>query len=86
MGSTGTQPKSAHTRSKYNSKGLIIYLVPVSKEEAYFVRAEIPGAHIVRTMKKKSKRHKYYCEESSAVMHALLRCRSNNTQRGDCYV
>lgn len=50
-------------------------MVVISKEEAEAVRAKYPDAHIVRTMKQASKRHRYYCEETSATMRFLQELR-----------
>ena len=36
-----------------------------------------PHVHIVRTMKNKSKRHRYYCEESKGVLRLLEKTRNN---------
>ena len=52
-------------------------MVIITKEEAAAVRTRFPNVHIVRTMKQKSKRHRYYCEESKTVMRFL-----NNMRNG----
>ncbi len=50
-------------------------LVPVTKEEKFAILAQFPKTHFVRTMKQKSKRHHYYCEEAPQVMRYLNRIR-----------
>lgn len=50
-------------------------MVEINKEEAMAIRERFPNAGITRTMKQKSKRHKYYCEESRKVMQFLNRLR-----------
>lgn len=58
-------------------------MIPVSKTEKEAIVAAFPNVKIVRTMKQRSKRHKYYCEESRQVMGLLRRMRApaddNNT-------
>ena len=46
-------------------------MVAITKEEKEAILRSIPEAYIIRTMKKKSKRHHYYCEEMSRVMSFL---------------
>lgn len=50
-------------------------MIVVNKMEKDYIVSRCPGVHIVRTMKQKSKRHKYYCEESPRVMNCLNRFR-----------
>lgn len=52
-------------------------MVAVTKEEKEAILRCIPDAYIIRTMKKKSKRHHYYCEEMSRVMRFLEDYRQN---------
>lgn len=52
-------------------------MVAVTKEEKEAILRCIPDAYIIRTMKKKSKRHHYYCEEMSRVMSFLEDYRQN---------
>lgn len=52
-------------------------MIAISKEEKDFISKEFPKVHIVRTMKQKSKRHHYYCEESRAVMRYLDQIRNH---------
>lgn len=46
-------------------------MVLISKEEKEKISKRFPNIHITRTMKQKSKRHKYYCEEGVAVLKYL---------------
>ena len=46
-------------------------MIAINKEEKNAVKQRFPNVHIVRTMKQKSKRHRYYCEESRGVMNLL---------------
>ena len=64
-------------------------MVAITKQESEVIRDRFHDAHIVRTMKQKSKRHRYYCEETSKVMRLLDELRADpnlvNDKRGDCY-
>lgn len=51
-------------------------MVLISKEEKEKISKRFPRVHIARTMKQKSKRHKYYCEENRAAMRYLEELRS----------
>ena len=53
-------------------------MITVSKDEAVILRQEIPEVSIVRTMKQKSKRHHYYCEETYNVFEILKKIRKLN--------
>lgn len=46
-------------------------MVAITKAEKDAIREQFPDAHIVRTMKQKSKRGHYFCEESRRVMKLL---------------
>lgn len=46
-------------------------MIIVTKEEKTAIKNKYPEAHIVRTMKQKSKRHRYFCEETNDVMKFL---------------
>lgn len=56
-------------------------MVSITKAEKDVLQKAFPRAHIVRTMKQKSKRHHYYCEETNGVMRLLseLRRSAENT-------
>lgn len=51
-------------------------MILITKEEKDAISKICPDAHIVRTMRQKSKRHRYYCEESRGVMNYLSQVRS----------
>lgn len=51
-------------------------MILITKEEKDAISKFFPDAHIVRTMKQKSKRHRYYCEESINVMKYLNQVRA----------
>lgn len=53
-------------------------MVLISKEEKEKISRRFPRVHIARTMKQKSKRHKYYCEENRAAMKYLEEIRSED--------
>ena len=46
-------------------------MITITKSEKEAISARLPGVHIVRTMKHKSKRHHDYCEETKQVMKLL---------------
>lgn len=50
-------------------------MINISKREKEAIAKYFPNVHIVRTMKQKSKRHRYYCEESKSVMRFLKELR-----------
>lgn len=50
-------------------------MIAINKDERDIISARFPNVHIVRTMKQKSKRHHYYCEESKPVMRLLREMR-----------
>ena len=56
-------------------------MVAINKAEKEAILARYPNIHIVRTMKQKSKRHRYYCEESSGAMRLLNELRGNVSQQ-----
>lgn len=43
-------------------------MIAITKNEKAEINKRFPNAHIVRTMKQKSKRHRYYCEETDRVL------------------
>lgn len=51
-------------------------MVLISKEEKEKISKRFPNIHITRTMRQKSKRHKYYCEEGRAVLKYLEELRA----------
>ncbi len=56
-------------------------MILIGKEEVMAVRVNFPDAHITRTMKNKSSRHRYYCEENKRVLEFLANvCRADYTK------
>lgn len=53
-------------------------MISISKEEAKIMRERIPNVNIVRTMKQKSKRGHYYCEETKRATRFLENLRNGN--------
>lgn len=53
-------------------------MVLITKEEKSAIREKFPKVNIVRTMRQKSKRHRYYCEEAPQVMRYLGQLRRRN--------
>ena len=51
-------------------------MIAINEPEKDIISQYLPGVHIVRTMKQKSKRHHYYCEETPDVMRLLKQIRS----------
>lgn len=52
-------------------------MIAINKREKDEIVKLFPNVHIVRTMKRKSKRHHYYCEEDGRVLRYLSRTRSS---------
>lgn len=50
-------------------------MIAINKREKDEITKLFPNVHIVRTMKQKSKRHHYFCEEDSRVLRYLNRSR-----------
>lgn len=46
-------------------------MISINKIEAKAIRESLPNVKIVRTMKQKSKRGHYYCEETRQVLNFL---------------
>lgn len=57
-------------------------MIAITKKEKDYISEAFPSAHIVRTMKQKSKRHRYYCEESRQVMRYLNATRNAPAAEG----
>nr|DAU94737.1 MAG TPA: hypothetical protein [Caudoviricetes sp.] len=51
------------------------FLILVNKTEKKIIKEKFPNAHIVRTMKQKSKRHHYYCEETPRIVRLISNMR-----------
>lgn len=58
-------------------------MILITKAEARAICENLPNAHIVRTMKQKSKRGHYFCEETKSVMQFLenIRKTGNITEK-----
>lgn len=52
-------------------KKRIDILITITKDERKIISEHFPDVCIVRTMKQKSKRHHYYCEEAPRVLRLL---------------
>ena len=59
------------------------FMISINKSEAKAIREHLPKVHIVRTMKQKSKRGHYFCEESRPAIKFLedFRNRSNSVEK-----
>lgn len=53
--------------NKQKKRNGLKLMIAINKEEKDAIVARFPEAHVVRTMKSKSKRHHYYCEETRQV-------------------
>ena len=63
-----------------------LQMIAITKAEKDAIREKFPNVNIVRTMKQKSKRHHYYCEETKQVSKLLKQmresdCVTNSTRR-----
>ena len=52
-------------------------MIRIDKAEAEHLRKRFPDITITRTMKQRSKRHRYYVEESYKVLNALAAFRKS---------
>lgn len=50
-------------------------MISINKNEKIEIQKKYPDAHVVRTMKTKSKRHHYFVEETMAVLKCLSQIR-----------
>lgn len=46
-------------------------MISISKTEAMAIRENLPGVHVIRTVKQKSNRGHYFCEETSKALNFL---------------
>ena len=62
-------------------------MIAINKSEKEVISKRLPSMHIVRTMKQKSNRHHYYCEENKQVMQLLSEIRggADNQKVGATY-
>ncbi len=56
-------------------------MIAITAEEKKIICKKYPQAHIVRTMKKDSKRHHYYMTEAGAPMNLLRSLRGENVPK-----
>ena len=50
-------------------------MIAISAKEKNIIAEKMPNVHIRRTVKQKSKRHRYYMEESKGAMRLLASLR-----------
>lgn len=50
-------------------------MISINAREKELITERFPGIHIVRTVKHKSKRHRYFCVETQGVMNLLAELR-----------
>lgn len=55
-------------------------MVLISKQEKEAIRERFQKVGITRTMRQRSKRHRYYCEEAPAVMRFLNKLRNEGAR------
>ena len=65
----------------FEEKDFLKFMFAINKAEKEAIIKRFPGIHIVRTMKKKSKRHHYYCEESPGVAKLLSTLRGTDSDK-----
>lgn len=58
-------------------------MIAINKTEKEAIKAAFPTAHVVRTMKQKSKRHHYFCEETRHVLEFLQSMRESAVREGE---
>lgn len=56
-------------------------MIAITKEEKMEISKRFPNVHIVRTMKQKSKRHRYYCTETKSVTNLLKEMRPSPAKK-----
>lgn len=60
---------------KNRTKREILLVIAINAREKEVISERLPNVLIVRTMKQKSKRHRYYMEESRSAMRLLRELR-----------
>lgn len=55
-------------------------MVTITSQEKEIIAARMPNVHIRRTVKQKTRRHKYYMEENKNAMRLLNDIRSNKVR------
>ena len=58
-------------------------MISITVDEKKKIREAYPNVHIVRTMKQRSKRHRYYMAEESGPMRMLRKLRGEVEERKD---
>lgn len=53
-------------------------MIAINKKEAEAVRDCYPNVFVTRTMKHRSKRHHYFCEENKRVVDLIMQMRDPN--------
>lgn len=52
-------------------------MIAINKREKEIISQELPKVRIIRTVKNKTKRHRYLCEGSPRVLKLLARLRGD---------
>lgn len=60
-------------------------MIAINKSEKEAIKKAYPTAHVVRTMKQKSKRHHYFCEETKHVVEFLAFIRKSSVREVEGY-
>ena len=61
-----------------------LFVIVIDETERKYIAERFPEVHIRRTVKQKSKRHRYYMEEARYAVQALDRMRGREEEkRGD---
>lgn len=55
-------------------------MVIITRQEKEYITERMPNVHIRRTVKQKSKRHRYYMEEGRNAMRLLMELRAEGTE------
>ena len=55
-------------------------MITITSQEKEIIAERMPNVHIRRTVRQKSKRHKYYMEENKSAMRLLKELRTDKTE------
>ena len=55
-------------------------MITITSQENEIIEERMPNVHIRRTVRQKSKRHKYYMEENKNAMRLLKELRTDKTE------
>lgn len=55
-------------------------MIIITSQEREIIAERMPNVHIRRTVKQKSKRHKYYMEENKRAIRLLKELRADKTE------